>query len=80
MSKKIHVGNLPFTITEAEVTALFSEFGTVENVEIAINKKTKKPRGFCFVTMENGADEAITGLQGKEVSGRNLLVSPAKNT
>ena len=79
MSKRIHVGNLPFTATAEEMTTLFSEFGTVENVDIAINRKTKKPRGFCFVTMSEGGDEAIAALHGKEMGERSLSVAEATN-
>ncbi len=79
MSKRIHVGNLPFTATAEEITTLFSAFGTVESVDIATNRRTKKPRGFCFVNMSDGADEAIAALHEKEMGDRNLSVSEATN-
>jgi RNA recognition motif-containing protein len=79
MSKKLYVGNLPFSATEDEVRNLFAEFGTVDSVELLMDRETGRPRGFGFVQMEDAAaGKAITGLDGKEMGGRALRVNEAK--
>jgi RNA recognition motif-containing protein len=78
MSKKIYVGNLPFSATEAEVRDLFSEFGTVDSVNLITDRDTGRPRGFGFVEMADGADEAIQALHQKDMDGRSLNVNEAR--
>ncbi len=78
MSKKIYVGNLPFTANDDEVRELFSEYGTVESVNLITDRDTGRPRGFGFVEMENGADEAIQALHQSMMGGRSLNVNEAK--
>lgn len=77
MSKKIYVGNLPFTASDAEIRTLFGEFGTVESVSLITDRQTGQPRGFGFVEMSSGADEAIRALDSKEMDGRALKVNEA---
>lgn len=78
MSKRIYVGNLPFSATDHEVRDLFSEYGTVESVHLVTDRDTGRPRGFGFVEMEDGADEAIEALNRTEMGGRSLNVSEAR--
>ena len=79
MSKKLYVGNLPFSATEDEVRTLFSEYGTVDTVELLMDRETGRPRGFGFVQMnEEDTAKAISGLDGKEMGGRALRVNEAK--
>ncbi len=78
MSKKIYVGNLPFSATEDEIRGMFAEFGSVESVQLITDRDTGRPRGFGFVEMENGADEAIQALNQKELGGRSLNVNEAR--
>jgi len=78
MSKKIYVGNLPFTATDEEIRGMFAEFGTVESVELITDRDTGRPRGFGFVEMSNGASEAIQALNQKELGGRSLNVNEAR--
>ncbi len=80
MSMKIYVGNLPFTATEDELRDLFSEYGAVESVNIVSDRETGQPRGFGFVEMSSGADEAISALHQKEMGGRTLNVTPGRPT
>jgi RNA recognition motif-containing protein len=77
MSKKLYVGNLPFTATEDEIRTLFGEVGKVESVELLMDRETGRPRGFGFVQMENYA-EAISKFDGKDMGGRALRVNEAK--
>lgn len=78
MSKRIYVGNLPFSATQDEVQDMFAEFGTVESVHLVTDRETGRPRGFGFVEMESGADEAIQALNRKEMGGRSLNVNEAR--
>lgn len=79
MAKKVYVGNLSFTATEADVRDLFSEYGEVESVAWITDRETGRFRGFCFVEMApSAADAAIAALDGAEVDGRNLRVNEAR--
>jgi RNA recognition motif-containing protein len=78
MSKKIYVGNLPFTANENEIRALFSQYGTVNTVSIITDRETGQPRGFGFVEMEDGSSEAIRALDNHQMEGRTLKVNEAK--
>ena len=78
MSKKIYVGNLPFSASDEEVRSMFSEFGTVESVSLIADRDTGRPRGFGFVEMSDGADDAIMALHQKEMDGRSLNVNEAR--
>jgi len=78
MSKKIYVGNLPYTATEEAVRALFAEHGQVQSCTLMMDRETGQPRGFGFVEMSEGADEAISALDGKDFGGRNLKVNVAR--
>jgi RNA recognition motif-containing protein len=78
MSKKIYVGNLPFDSTEDDIRALFAEHGTVTSVALITDRQTGAPRGFGFVEMDSGADEAIRALNNHELGGRALKVNEAK--
>jgi len=76
--KKIYVGNLSFNATEAELRELFGQHGSVSSVSLITDRETGQPRGFAFVEMENGAESAISALDGKEVGGRTLKVNEAR--
>jgi RNA recognition motif-containing protein len=76
--KKIYVGNLSFKATEAELRQLFGQHGDVSSVSLVSDRETGQPRGFGFVEMESGADEAIAALDGKEFGGRTLKVNEAR--
>lgn len=78
MSKRIYVGNLPFSASDDEVRKLFAEFGEVADVHLVTDRETGRPRGFGFVEMSSGADEAIADLNGTELGGRKLNVNEAR--
>lgn len=78
MGKTIYVGNLPFGASEDEVRELFGTFGTVTAVKLVNDRDTGRFRGFCFVDMDSGAEDAIRDLDGKEFGGRPLRVNEAK--
>jgi len=77
--KKLFVGNMSFQTTEADLRALFEPFGAVTRIQIVTDRETGQARGFAFVEMANDAEavKAMTGLNGKEVSGRALRVNEA---
>jgi RNA recognition motif-containing protein len=77
--KKIYVGNLPFTATQAEIEQLFARYGTVQSVNIINDRDTGRPRGFGFVEMDDAdADASISALDGHEMGGRTLRVNLAR--
>ena len=78
MSKRIYVGNLPFSATEDEIRSLFGEYGTINEIHLVTDRDTGRPRGFGFVEMSSGADEAIQALHQKEMGGRALNVNEAR--
>ncbi|MEM1180283.1 MAG: RNA-binding protein [Acidobacteriota bacterium] len=78
MSKRIYVGNLPFSATEDEVSELFGAFGEVSSVSLINDRETGRPRGFGFVEMADGADEAIQALDGSNLGGRTLKINEAR--
>lgn len=79
MSKSIYVGNLPWSATEDQVRNLFSEYGTVNSVNLVVDRETGRARGFGFVEMESAdAINAIKALDGTPLDGRNLKVNEAQ--
>jgi RNA recognition motif-containing protein len=62
MSQKIYVGNMPFSMTEDSLRTLFSDHGDVDSVAVITDRDTGRPRGFGFVEMATGAQEAIRAL------------------
>ncbi len=77
---KIYVGNLPFSTTFEDLKKLFGEYGDVSEATIIADKFSGRSKGFGFVTMDDdeAAKKAISELNGKDFSGRELKVSEAK--
>lgn len=80
MGKNVYVGNLPHSIGEAELKALFEEKGNVDSVTIIRDNDTGRSRGFAFVDMatEEDARKAIEALNAYSLEGRNLTVNEAR--
>ena len=80
MNTKMYVGNLPFTATEDDVRALFTDYGTVTDIHLPMDRDSGRPRGFAFVTMDSqtAMNEAIRGLNEKDYGGRNLTINEAR--
>ncbi|MCB2230148.1 RNA-binding protein [bacterium] len=76
----IYIGNLSFETTETNLRDAFEAFGEVSTVNLIADRDTGKPRGFAFVEMptKSEAIAAISGLNGKELDGRELNVNEAK--
>lgn len=81
MSKKIYVGNLPFSSTESDLRSLFARHGDVASVNVIMDRETGRARGFAFVEMEqeDSAREAIRSLDGTDLDGRSLRVNEAED-
>ncbi|MCZ6568691.1 MAG: RNA-binding protein [Deltaproteobacteria bacterium] len=79
MSKKLYVGNIPFSATEADLREMFEAHGTIESINVITDRETGRPRGFAFVEMEDSesATKAMQALDGRDMGGRNLKVNEA---
>ncbi|MEI8228757.1 MAG: RNA-binding protein [Planctomycetota bacterium] len=80
MSRKIYVGNLPWSTTSSDLEAMFSPHGAVRSAEVISDRETGRSRGFGFVEMETdeGLQAAINALNGQEINGRPLTVNEAR--
>lgn len=76
----IYVSNLSFHTSESDLKDLFSKFGAVTSAKIIMDRETNKSRGFAFIEMlsQNEGNKAIAGLNSKEIEGRALSVSLAR--
>jgi RNA recognition motif-containing protein len=76
----IYVGNLSYEVKEADLSAVFAEYGSVKRVQLPTDRETGRMRGFGFVEMSTDTEEdaAITALDGAEWMGRDLKVNKAK--
>jgi cold-inducible RNA-binding protein len=77
---RLYVGNISKDIDKAQLTELFTPYGTPESVEIAVRGDGGPSRGFGFVEMKDATEAAaaMTGLDGKEVNGQALKVNEAR--
>lgn len=80
MSTKLHVGNLAFSTTSADLETLFAPHGEVKKAQVITDRDTGRSRGFGFVEMmsSDAAKTAIDSLNGHNVEGRIVTVSIAK--
>src|SRR5262244_2989453 len=80
MGKKLFVGNLSFETTSADLEALFAQAGQCESASVITDRATGRSRGFGFVEMSSAAEaqKAIATLNGRELQGRTLNVSEAR--
>ncbi len=76
----VYVGNLSYDVTDADLTAVFAEYGTVKRVQLPTDRETGRMRGFGFVEMSTEEEEtaAIEALDGADWMGRDLKVNKAK--
>jgi RNA recognition motif-containing protein len=80
VSRKLYVGNLPYTAGEADLQELFARAGTVETVSVMRDMATGRARGFAFVEMSTSdeAEKAVTELNETELGGRRIVVNEAR--
>ncbi len=80
MGRRLYVGNLPYKITDEELTTLFSGAGAVDNVRVMRDQATGRARGFAFVEMQSDDDaqKAIDKYHQHQLDGRSLVVNEAR--
>jgi len=77
---KLYVGNLPYSVDDAQLAEIFSQSGKVEEAIVISDKFSGRSKGFGFVTMvdEEAAKKAIEDLNQKEIEGRQIVVNIAR--
>jgi len=79
MSRKLFVGNLPYSVTSERLQEAFSQFGTVASSKVIVDRETNRSRGFAFLEMET--DEmgaaAMQAMNGALLDGRSIAVREA---
>lgn len=79
MQVKLFVGNLPWSVGDAELTEIFTRHGEVQSARVISDRETGRSRGFGFVEMEtDDLDALIKATDGHEIDGRNLRVNQAE--
>jgi RNA recognition motif-containing protein len=80
MAMKLYVGGLAYSVTEQELETLFAEYGKVTSSAVIKDRDSGQSKGFGFVEMTDDAEAkaAIAALNGKEVSGRSIMVNEAR--
>ena len=77
---KLYVGNLPYSADQQTLVDTFSQFGTVDSVNVITDRDTGRSKGFAFVEMSSGgeAQKAMQELNGSSLDGREIKVNEAK--
>ena len=80
MAMRIFVGSLSHSVNDEELERTFSQFGTVRSAQVIMDRETRTSKGFGFVEMssDSEAQNAIRGLNGKEIAGRTVAVNEAR--
>ena len=75
----IYVGNLSYDTTEDELRTMFAEFGSVDSAKLIVDRDSGRSKGFGFIEMadNSGGQQAIEGLNGRDINGRTLTVNKA---
>lgn len=79
MAKRLFIGGLPYTTTDAELNELFSKAGKVESATVVMDRMTNRSKGFGFVEMstEEEAKKAIEELNNTKLGDRTIVVKEA---
>ena len=80
MGNKLYVGNLPYSVRDADLEQAFAEFGSVTSAKVMMERDTGRSKGFGFVEMgsDDEAQAAINGMNGQPLGGRNVVVNEAR--
>ena len=80
MSKKLYVGNLPYSVNQQTLQDTFSKCGTVESANVIMDRDTGQSKGFAFVEMSSSgeAQKATQEINGSSLDGRAVTVNEAK--
>ncbi|WP_040508412.1 RNA recognition motif domain-containing protein [Leptospira wolffii] len=81
MSSKLFVGGLSWSTTDLTLRQVFEAHGAIQEANIVLDRETGRSRGFGFVTFidPNSAKTALLELNGKDLDGRNIVVSVAED-
>ena len=77
--KKLYVGNLAWGVTDEDLRNTFADFGSVASAVVITDRETGRSRGFGFVELEDGGDQAIEALNGQDLQGRPMRVNEAQS-
>ena len=80
MSKRLYVGNLPWSVDDQKLQDIFSAHGAVLSAKVITDKYTQRSKGFGFVEFENDedADKAVAALHESDMEGRKIIVNVAR--
>ena len=78
MSKNIFVGSLAWATTSEGLEQAFAQYGVVTSAKVISDRDTGRSKGFGFVEMDTGGDEAIEALNGSDLDGRQIVVNEAR--
>ncbi len=80
MATKLYVGNLSYSTDNEGLQRLFSEYGALVSASVIVDRQTGTSKGFGFVEFEDDscAKKAVSVLNGREVDGRRIRVSEAR--
>jgi CspA family cold shock protein len=80
MGKKLYVGNLSYSVNDDSLQQHFSEFGAITSAKVMMDRDSGRSKGFGFVEMSSDAEAqaAISGMNGKSVDGRDMVVNEAR--
>lgn len=80
MSKKLFIGSLSWNTNDSALRTAFESYGEVTDAVVINDRETGRSRGFGFVTFAEGqnADDAMSGLNGSMLDGREIVVNEAK--
>jgi len=80
MGNRLYVGNLPYSFRDQDMEQAFGQYGSVASAKVMMERDTGRSKGFGFVEMSSDAEAqaAISGLNGHDVGGRNLVVNEAR--
>jgi RNA recognition motif-containing protein len=77
---KLYVGGLAYSVNDSELEKIFAEYGTISSAKVITDRDSGQSKGFGFVEMSDDAEAkaAMAALNGKELSGRSLMVNEAR--
>jgi len=80
MQNKIFVGNLPWSVTSAQLQEAFAQYGQITDASVVLDKESGRSRGFGFVTFATDAEAqaAVDGMNGTSMDGRDITVNIAR--
>lgn len=76
---KLYVGNLPYTVDDAQLRDLFAKYGEIDELAVIMDRDTGRSKGFAFITFATQqAAETALAENGKDVGGRTIRVNIAE--